>query len=805
MNTGGGILHQIKIRLVGSDELSSVLEQASGSVEKFNKAGNQMKSAGKKMMGSGIALGSSLAGAVVPAMQVEKSLANLSSVSTLPMDGSITDLKEGMLSAKKVALDWSSAHMQSAKEVTDSMYDLASAGLTVNQVNDVAAQTMALASATQADAAASSAMMAKALNTFGQTQLATLPIGERANAIMDTFAAVVKGAKTTLPDLGGALKAVMGTASNAGLTIQETAATVGLLQTRGLQAEQAGTALSAVLRQLPKAAKELGITIADASGRLLPMNNIIAQLTTRYAEGGLSVTEMAEIQKVFGDEAARGIQLLIGQEGALKDLTAAANKSGAAMEMVALQEDSFSAQAKIAWNNVKNAALVMGDAMLPALRSAAEWLGRAAKGLKVFADNHPTLVKVLGTVGLVATAVLLLGGGALYLGGVVAGAIGSIISLNATLIASGGILGVLKTGVMAVGRALMSLFLNPVGLVILGVIALGAGLYLLYKKSETFRNIIARVGETLSATFKPVLISIAYGVGYFVGTLTKAWQSVQSYTADVWPMVSKVLTSVGKVIYTYLAPAIAFVRGYLTFSWGVIKTVTVAAWESVKLTIATVWNMIKNIIYIGWSVISGIFKASMQILTGDWSGAWITIKQMFVNVWEGIKGYFGAIAGWFSGMGGIFYDAGAGLIQAFKDGIMATWESLKTSVTKVVGWIRDLLPGSDAKAGPLADLTASGKAFFPTFTKGLIQGADGPTRGVETALARVDLTSKPVDLATASSAPSESTTAVASSLTIEKGAIVINVNDTEDAVADLETRMEELFARLNRRWGAAYV
>jgi len=804
VSTGTGILHQIKIRLVGSDELSSVLERASGSVEKFNKAGKQMKSAGTKLLGAGVALGSAMAGAVAPAMRLETSLANLSSVSTLPMDGSITDLKEGMLSAKKVALDWSSAHMQSAKEVTDSMYDLASAGLTIPEVNNVVTQTMALSSATMADATVSSAMMAKAIKTFGDTQLAQLPIQEKANVIMDTFAAVVKGAKTTLPDLGSALKAVMGTASNAGLSIQETAATVGLLQTRGLQAEQAGTALSAVLRQLPKAAKELGIEIEDSSGRLLPMNRIIEQLTTRYAEGGLSVSEMAEVQKVFGDEAARGIQLLIGQEGALKDLTAAANKSGAAMEMVALQEDSFSAQAKIAWNNVKNVALVMGDAMLPGLRSAAEWLGKAAKGLKTFSDNHPTLVKVLATVGLIATAVLLLGGGALYLGGVVATAIGSIISLNATLIASGGILGVLKTGIMGVGRALMSLFLNPVGLVILAVVGLGAGLYLLYKKSETFRNIVARVGATLKAVFMPVLISVAYGVGYFVGTLTKAWQSVKAYTADVWPMVSKVLTAVGKVMYAYLVPAIAFVRGYLTFSWGVIKTVTVAAWEYVKLTIATVWNMIKSIVQIGWAIVSGIFKAGLQILTGDWSGAWTTIKQMFVDVWEGIKGYFGAIAGWFTGMGDIFYNAGAGLIQAFKDGIMATWESLKAGVTKVVGWIRDLLPGSDAKTGPLADLTASGKAFFPTFTKGVVQGADTPARGVETALARVDLTPKAVELTPPMPARSESNKRSGASLTIEKGAIVINVETTEDAVADLETRLEELFARLNRRWGGAY-
>ena len=804
MSTGQGILHQIKVRLVGSDELSSVLKKATGSVENFKRAGEQMKSVGVKMLGAGVALGSALAGAVVPAMRLEESLANLSSVSTLPMDGSIQDMKTGMLEAKKVALDWSSKHTQSAKEVTDAMYDLASAGLTVNQVNQVATQTMALASATRADAAESSAMMAKALNTFGQTQLATLPIGERANAIMDTFAAVVKGAKTTLPELGAALKAVMGTASNAGLTIQETAATVGLLQTRGLQAEQAGTALSAVLRQLPKAASELGLKVEDASGRLLPMNDIISQLTARYAEGGLSVKEMSEIQKVFGDEAARGIQLLIGQEGALKDLTAAASTSGAAMGMLAFQEDAFGAQARIAWNNVKNAALVLGDAMLPALRSAATWLGRAAKGFKAFAENHPTLVKVVGTLALASTAILVLGGGALWLAGSFAGSIASILSMSAAVAKAGGLMTVLKTGIIGVGKALLSLFLNPVGLVILGVVALGAGIYLLYKKSETFRNMVARVGAALKTTFMPVLISVAYGVGYFVGTLTKAWEMVSSYTAEVWPLVSTYLVGFGKVVYAYLVPAIAFLKGYLVMAWGVIKTITIASWRTVALTIGTVWNMIASLVRIGWAIISGIFKASLQILTGDWSGAWITIKQMFVDVWEGIKGYFGAIVGWFTGLGTIFYDAGVGLITAFKDGIMATWESLKGGVTKVLGWIRDLLPGSDARRGPLSDLTASGKAFFPTFTKGLVQESDAPVRGVEGVLKDVTLAPGSIEMPAPRQRYESAPASGGSSLVVERGAIVINVGSAAEAVDDLEARLEELFARLNRRWGAAY-
>jgi hypothetical protein len=343
-----------------------------------------------------------------------------------------------------------------------------------------------------------------------------------------------------------------------------------------------------------------------------------------------------------------------------------------------------------------------------------------------------------------------------------------------------------------------------VGLVILGVVALGAGIYLLYKKSETFRNLVARVGEALKTAFMPALISVAYGVGYLVGTLTNAWQIVSQYTAEVWPLVSTYLVGFGKIVYAYLIPAIAFLKGYLVFAWGVIKTVTVAAWSFVKLTIATVWNMIKNIVFIGWSVVSGIFKAGMQILTGDWAGAWETIKQMFVNVWEGIKGYFGAVFGWFSGLGTIFYDAGVGLITAFRDGIISAWESLKGGVTKVLGWIRDLLPGSDARRGPLSDLTASGKAFFPTFTRGLVQESDVPMRGVETALKDVTLAPGSIEMPAPRPRYEAAPASSGNSLVVERGAIVINVTGTTEAVDDLETRLEELFARLNRRWGAAY-
>ena len=69
---------------------------------------------------------------------------------------------------------------------------------------------------------------------------------------------------------------------------------------------------------------------------------------------------------------------------------------------------------------------------------------------------------------------------------------------------------------------------------------------------------------------------------------------------------------------------------------------------------------------------------------------------------------------------------------------MLVWRSCKRSLTAVLslkdkvvdgvkgvlGDVRDFLPWSDAKEGPLSDLTASGKALIDTFARGMQQAGD---------------------------------------------------------------------------------
>lgn len=62
--------------------------------------------------------------------------------------------------------------------------------------------------------------------------------------------------------------------------------------------------------------------------------------------------------------------------------------------------------------------------------------------------------------------------------------------------------------------------------------------------------------------------------------------------------------------------------------------------------------------------------------------------------------------------------AGRGLMEAFAAGISANEQVLLTAVENALTKVRELLPSSDAKRGPLSTLTSSGRALVDTFTRG---------------------------------------------------------------------------------------
>ena len=90
---------------------------------------------------------------------------------------------------------------------------------------------------------------------------------------------------------------------------------------------------------------------------------------------------------------------------------------------------------------------------------------------------------------------------------------------------------------------------------------------------------------------------------------------------------------------------------------------------------------------------------------------WDTVKAKFVEVWEGIKNWFTSFS---------LYDSGMKMLQTLTDGIKAAAYAPVEAIGEVLGKVREYLPFSDAKVGPLSQLTLSGQKVVDTLREGML-------------------------------------------------------------------------------------
>jgi len=212
---------------------------------------------------------------------------------------------------------------------------------------------------------------------------------------------------------------------------------------------------------------------------------------------------------------------------------------------------------------------------------------------------------------------------AMAIGPLTSGAIGAKVATTAAGVAT-------KAWAAAQWLLNAAMTANPIGLVVIAVAGLVAGLVIAYKKSETFRNIV-------NGAFKAVL-SAAQG----------AWNWIKG----TWPRVKQVLSAPVSVAKTLI---VGYVRIYIAIfrtAYNVVKGVasrTGAALRTIGSTIRSVGGtvrsavsgMVKNLGRIGSYVrrIPGMVK-------GAFSGAGRWLEGAGQNVVHGLWNGIASMGGW---------------------------------------------------------------------------------------------------------------------------------------------------------------
>lgn len=384
--------------------------------------------------------------------------------------------------------------------------------------------------------------------------------------------------------------------------------------------------------------------------------------------------------------------------------------------------------------HVKAAADTFKNEILPALQEVIEWIGnKAPPAFQTLAS----FIKNFGPAIAAASAVL-----AAFIAGWKAFAkVRTIITL-------------VRTAVIALNAVMAA---NPIGLIVVAIAALVAGLVYAYQHSERFREIVqtawqaiqdaaSAVVDWFTTNALPVLQQVWEGIQtaasvvseWFTGTFLPAWSSlwdaVTAYASAVWDRLKQVWDTVGAPIATLI---ISIWQG-VAANWSAI-------WDGISTYVSGAWQVISTVVTTAINVVRGVIQAVTAVIHGDWSGAWEAIKGVASSVWAGIQGVVsgainmvqGAISTALAVIRGIWSGAWNGLRSV----LSGAWNGIRSAVTSgissVVSTVRGL-PGQAASA--LGNIGSTLLNAGKNLIQGFINGITSKISGVKDTLS--NLTSK---------------------------------------------------------------
>ncbi|MGH3376342.1 MAG: phage tail tape measure protein [Actinoallomurus sp.] len=543
--------------------------------------------------------------------------------------------------------------------------------------------------------------------------------------------AIVGQGDMRFQDFNQSIKNWTPTGAQMGISIQSMGAALAYLTDRGNSAEVASTRLTMGLSMVTSGSKLANIYLRDlgvTSGKLSIQNKSLqatmldAGLTTNkiaadlkkpdgiyvalhdlqgaFHKSGLSAEQADQVMsKIFGggrsDKAILSLmQNLDGVRSKYDDIGKAVNGYG---DSWAKTQATTTQQWHQTTSEVKNLAITIGSALLPAVNSALGGISKALKPIADFASHNQGLVKLLL--------------------GVVAGIVAATKATKAFMV------------VMAALNIEMDA--NPVGAIILAIEALVILVIYAYTHFTWFRNGVQAVGRAVAAAWKTAWHAMEAVVRWFGSTALPWIQARLKVFSDWWRQngaeVKQVASETWKIISTIVVTAIhIWWDGYLKPTLTVLAAIWKVTWGLVVDILKLAWHLIYNYVSLGVHQVLDIVAIVLDLLTGKWGKAWSDVKKLASDSFHGIVKIITGIA---SGFGHLLYDAGRNLIQGLINGIRSMAGGAWSSMKDLVSGLKGFLPNSPAKHGPFSgsgDPYLSGAHIASAVGQGVADNAAAP-------------------------------------------------------------------------------
>lgn len=601
----------------------------------------------------------------------------------------------------------------SASEAADAMGYMALAGWDDAQVIAGIPGVLNLAAAANMDLAKASDIVTDTMTPFGMA-------AERAGEAADVFAYAQANSNTTVEALGEAMKYAAPTADAFGMTLQDTAAAMGVLANAGIKGSQGGTTLNAMLRDMKNNAKNGAIAIGKTKVALTNADGSYRSYAAIIRDIDKATSSMTASQRdaalgaIFGDESLKGILATLKQgPDALDAMTEGMYAcGGAAEDMAATMGDNLKGDLAILESGAQDMAIALSDWLMPAARGVVQGITDMIGKFNALDDGTKNTIFRIGAMAAAAGPLLLNGGKVLTL---LSGVNPLVVGLGAAAVLAYTHSDALQGMVAKLGDGVTALE-SGAGF----TAAFSAGLTAAFGEEAAGKVLGAIEGiKTAISTVGDVLTTVTDAVGTFFGSLfdgeglKQSWENAAAvisgydWTAlgtSILSGVTGALDAAGEWLKNIFTAGLTAAKGVNWFELGTsihdgIQTIldTAGGWlkslfEAGKTAAGeiswadigtAIWNGVTSVLDMAGSFLSGLFGLGKDsaIANVDWSA-------IGTAIWNGVTGVIDAAGSWLSSLFGFGKSAAEGL----------SWDEVGTAIQTGVGTVLDTA-GSWLSAG----------------------------------------------------------------------------------------------------------
>lgn len=454
----------------------------------------------------------------------------------------------------------------------------------------------------------------------------------------------------------------------------------------------------------------------------------LRELTDRVKNAKTEQEAVAAASEVFGTKTGPMLAKAI-REGRVNFDGLAKSASGASGSVAKTFEETKDPidDWTTAMNNVKLVGKEFGAVLIEVITPFVQKLTEKLKELKQWFDHlTPAQQKM-------AVKILM-----------IAAAVGPLLVMLGTLITS---IGSIVGGIATIGPAL--LLVGPqVAAVVVAIMGVALLAKVIHDHWGEFTQFWIDLWNGITEFFSQAWqgIKTAFAELNPMEDIKVAWDTISTNLSQTWDGIKNTCSTKFNEMKTHISQKWEETKNSTSQKWEETKNTLHQKWEqlknnsqntfnNIKTTITNKWSEVKNDTSSKWENIKSAVGSKMEQLRSRASSKLGQLKNSFSTAFNNINtsvrstisrvpdivsnGIHNALTA-VTNLGSRFWNAGANIIHSIADGIWSAVDTVEDAIEGVVRRIRDFLPFSPAKRGPLMDIHRLN--FGGTISEGILNG-----------------------------------------------------------------------------------